>query len=241
MTPDVILSATAIGDYLTCEKRYLFGHVYRVGGGQSFPAAIGSAVHAGVEALWKSPLRPLEALRRRWAIEVALVPTLEEDPAVGLADAEKMLDVYQLKVAPTFTSPPKVEVPFSIVVDGVGVTGTIDAMDDDLRDLKTTSGKTINGRKPNFDPSRYDLQLGIYEIGYKFLVGRQPKRSLLDVLTRRGTYRQYERHPNRRETLDVLGIVRDAIMAESFEPTGAAAGACKWCPFQLVCPDAVVT
>jgi len=235
----ITLSATAIGRYLTCERLYLYEVVYRLPGEQSFAAAVGAAVHAGVEALWKTPSKSLEALRHRWATEVANVPAGDEDPAVGLSDAETMLAVYQAKVVPTFEGRPDIEVPFSIVIEGVGVTGTIDAMDDDLRDLKTTSGKTINGRKPKFDPSRYDLQLGLYEIGYTFLRGHPPKRRLLDVLTRRGTYRQYERHPNQREALDVLGVVADGIMADRYDPTGASIGACKWCPYANgVCPDA---
>jgi hypothetical protein len=236
----ITLSATAIGTYLNCERQYLYSVVYRVPGEQGFAAAIGAAVHAGVEALWKSPTRPLEALRRRWDRELVHVPAGDEEPAVGLADAEMMLALYQEKVVPTFSGRPEVEVPFSIVVDGrVGVTGTLDAIDEDLRDLKTTSGKTINGRKPRFDPKRYDLQLGIYELGYEFLRGQPPRRTLLDVLTRRGTYRQYERHPSRRETLDVLEVATDGIMADRYEPTGALTGICKWCPYANgVCPDA---
>lgn len=236
------VSASAIGVYLTCEKRYLLEYVYRQGGeGRSFAAAIGAAVHAGVDALWQGRTDPYDVLRRRWAREVALMPAYDEDPAVGQADAERMLTVYGTQVKPTFVGETRIEVPFSITVNGMGVTGTIDAMNDDLRDLKTTAGKSINGRKaPTFTPSRYDLQLGLYRIAYRFITGHDPKRTILDVLTRRGTYRTYERKTDPTETLDTIGVVTDGILGESYRPTGAYSGMCKWCPVSGVCSDAIL-
>lgn len=195
-------------------------------------AAIGQAVHAGVEAMLKPlPLRPVEAARRAFDHELVSVPAsdIAADPG-AFSDVETMLSVYARDVAPTF-QPVMVEQPFRLSIAGVEVTGTIDAADDGVRDHKTTAGKTINGRPPRFDPERYDFQLALYDMGYEVLTGRRPAYLQLDVLTRRGTYRSYRRTPSRGEAVDVLGIVAAGIARGDYEPTGAYSGACAYCPF----------
>lgn len=235
---DLILSTSSISAYLRCGYAYYLGYVWRWKGQQNVAAAIGQAVHAGVEALHRGQ-PAVEALRAAFVLEVASVPTAElaADPG-ALDDALRMLNVYNEEVLPTF-HPFLVEAPFSVRVDGVVITGTIDAADEDLRDTKTTAGKTINGRKPNFNPANYDLQLSLYRLGYWGLTGKYPKRLLLDVLTRRGTYRQYEREPQTADAVGTLGIVRDGIVREEYEPNGALNGACNWCSFAARCGYAV--
>lgn len=237
----LVLSTSSISEYLRCNYRYFLSHVYRLRGQQNMAAAIGQAVHAGVEQLHHEErgdwgvVTAQDALRAAFEHEMASVPISEQaaDPD-ALQDGEKMLGVYRRDVLPAF-HPTLIEAPFTFRVDGVIVSGTIDAADEDVRDLKTTSGKTINGRKPHFSPENYDQQLSLYAMGYQALTGKRPQRLLLDVLTRRGTYRQYEREPKISETLDVLGVVRDGIVREEFSPTGALSGACRWCPFINVC------
>ena len=236
----LILSASAVSTYLRCGHRYLLTYIYRKQGAQNMAAAIGQAVHAGVEALHHG--QPSEnALQEAWEHEVASIPTadIKADPD-ALEDAYRMLRVYTEEVFPTF-HPTLVETPFSIMVEGVILTGVLDGADDDVRDLKTTAGKTINGRKPHFGPENHDMQLAFYDLGYRGLTGRRPKRLILDVLTRRGTYRQYVRQPKIGEALDALRIARDGINREEFEPTGALNNSCAWCPFAAKeCPYAVL-
>jgi hypothetical protein len=226
----LVLSSSAVSAYLRCGHRYLLAYVYRIAGAQNMAAAIGQAVHAGVEALHRG--QPAEdALRAAFWHEVESVPAFEvQDDPGALEDALRMLNVYREEVLPTF-HPTLVEVPFAIMVEDVVLTGVFDGADDDVRDLKTTAGKTINGKKPNFSPENYDMQLAFYDLGYRGLTGRRPKRLILDVLTRRGTYRQYIRPPKIGEAIDSLRIARDGINREEFEPTGALSGACRWCPF----------
>lgn len=242
----LVLSTSSITTYLRCHYAYLMGYVYRRQGRQSVPAAIGQAVHAGAEALHHEArgdwgvVTAQDALQAAWERESANVPPedLVADPD-AVKDAVTMLNVYESEVLPTF-HPTLIEAPFSVMVEGVVLTGIIDGGDDDLRDLKTTAGKTINGKKPHFTPANYDMQLSLYSIGYQFLTGKKPKWLILDVLTRRGTYRQYVRQPKISEAMDVLGIVRDGILASRFEPTGALSGACHWCSFVAECPYATV-
>ena len=230
----LVLSTSSVTEYLRCHHRYFLGHVYRMRGTQSVPAAIGQAVHAGVEAMHKGQ-PPENALQRAWDEESANVPP-EELAAdhEALADARKILEVYRREVLPRF-HPTLVEAPFAVKVEGIIISGTIDAADDDVHDTKTTAGKTINGRKPRFDAANYDLQLALYKLGYKGLTGTWPKRTVLDVLTRRGTYREIEREPSVRDALDVVGVVRDGLARGDFEPTGALNGACNWCAYAIRC------
>ncbi len=234
MNERLILSTSSISTYLRCHRAYLYSNVYRVSGPQNLPAILGIAVHAAVETLWKSPRRPESALERSFAAELALVPEpYEEPPAVVLADAKRMYTTYVQKVAPTFT-PTLVEEKFSIEVEGVALSGTIDAADDDIHDLKTTSMIS------KFSPSSYGLQLNMYRLGYRFLTGSWPRRLLLDVLPRRGnfTYKQYEVPVETQDTLDVIGLVNSGIMEGNFDPTGAINGACRFCAYKEICPSA---
>lgn len=238
----LVLSTSSVTEYLRCHHRYFLGHVYRMRGAQSVPAAIGQAVHAGVEAMFRAgPVTAQKALQRAWDEESSNVPPeeLAADPE-ALADARKILAVYQREVAPRF-HPTLVEAPFAVKVEGIIISGTIDAADEDVHDTKTTAGKTINGRKPRFDAANYDLQLALYRLGYKGLTGSWPRRTVLDVLTRRGTYREIEREPSVRDALDVVGVVRDGLARGDFDPTGALSGACNWCPFAARCGHAVLS
>ena len=234
MTERLILSTSSISTYLKCHRMYLYSNVYRVTGGQSLPAILGIAVHAAVETLWKSPKRPSSVLEKTFADELTRVPLpYEENPEAVLADGQRMYTTYVQKVAPTFT-PTLIEEKFSIDVDGVAVSGTIDAADDDIHDLKTTSMIS------KFDPASYGLQLNLYRLGFKFLTGSWPKRLLLDVLPRRGnfTYKQYEVPVETQDALDVIGLVNTGIMEGNFDATGAINGACRFCPYREICPSA---
>ncbi len=232
----LILSASSIASYLNCHYEYLLNSVYRVPGGQSLPAALGNAVHKGVETFWKGTKAPADALEAEFAKQLKQVPTPYDEPPTGvLVDGHRMLDTYIEVVAPTFT-PTLVEKSFLINVDGVTLSGTIDAADDDVHDLKTTTMIS------KFHPESYSLQLTLYSLGYRFLTGRKPGRLLLDVLTRRGKvpYRQYEIEPQVGELRDIIALTAAGIMAEDYEPTGATANKCKFCPYQRVCQYARV-
>jgi hypothetical protein len=237
MTEPIILSASSIATYLKCHRMYLYSNIYRVSGGQNLAAALGTAVHAAVETLWTSPKRPETALERAFARELALVPLpYEEPPENVLRDAKRMYTVYVQKVAPTFT-PTLIEEKVTGLVHGIAISGTLDAADEDVHDLKTTSMMS------KFDPKGYGLQLNLYRLLYKVATGGWPRKLLLDVLPRRGnyTYKQVEVKVETGELLDVLGLVQAGIMAEDYRPTGAINGACRFCTYARICPDAVVT
>lgn len=230
--PRLVLSSSSLSTYLKCHRQYLYANVFRVPGRQNLAAALGSAVHAGAKAFWKAPETAQAALEREFSTELTQVPLPYAEPVEGiLADATRMLGTYIQEVAPTLT-PTTVEEPFVIEVEGVLLSGTIDAADEnDVHDLKTTY--LIS----KFDPSSYGLQMNLYGLAHRARTGYKPKRLLLDVLPRRGrfTYRQYEVKPEVGDLLDVIGLVRDGILAEDYKPTGAISGACHWCPYKEIC------
>ena len=235
----LVLSASSITQYLRCRHAYLLGTVYRMPRRESLRMLIGTAVHAGIEAMLHGlPYEP--ELLEAWDEGIGRVDPAEvaADPD-AFRDAEAMPEVYRREVMPTFT-PDIVEAGFAVIPKGLGVvvTGVLDAADsrtDDVRDHKTTAGRTINGVKPSFNPENADLQLGLYRLGYNGLTGRWPQRMRLDVLTRTGKHRFYDRDPSTADALDMVAIVRDGISAENYEPTGAISGACNWCEYRLRC------
>lgn len=227
----LVLSASSMKVYLRCSYQYLLSSVWRVPGAPNMAMTIGTATHSGIEALHKG-LDPVEATQTAFWRELASMPEpYEEPPGTALADALTMVEVYREKVLPTF-EPDLVEASFVVSIGDVLFSGQIDAADEDVRDLKTTAGKTINGKPPSaFKPESHRLQLTGYSLGYQFLTGRKPRRLLLDVLTRRGTYRSFEVAPDYGEFMDVLNLTASGIMKSEFEPTGVSTGACRFCPY----------
>ena len=230
----LILSTSTIKAYLDCHYRYYLSEVLRLNGLSRTPAALGTAVHAGIE----------RGFRKNWlaartemtlVLDRTMVRGLDEEQfPVVQADGLRMMETYQREVVPTFT-PTLIEAPFLIKINGVHVSGHIDAADEDVHDTKTVAMIS------KFRPDEHVLQMTIYRRGYQHLVGRLPKRLLLDVLPRGGrvAYRQYEVQPDEREMVDVLGIVRDEIMQENYEPTGAISRKCFYCPYLESCRYAV--
>lgn len=244
MAANLVLSASSISLYLRCRHAWLLEHVYRAPRRESLRALIGTAAHAGIEAMLRGgePRGPLLAAWDEGIVRVDLAEA-DADPD-ALRDTLAMPEVYRREVMPTFT-PDLVESGFAVVPAGLGVvvTGVIDAADtrtDDLRDHKTTAGKTINGVKPHFDPDNYSLQMGLYSIAYRGLTGRRPKRVRLDVLKRSGKHAPYDMAPSESDALDLVAIVRDGVGREDYDPTGATSGKCGWCEYRTRCAHAVL-
>jgi CRISPR/Cas system-associated exonuclease Cas4 (RecB family) len=230
---ELILSASSLAAYLSCPARWFQGHVLRLPEAQNVSAIVGVACHAGVEALHhgKGSEAAQEAARTSFIKEAVSVPSedLEADPG-GLGDALKMLAVYEAKVLPTFR-PDLIEQEFTIRLHGVVIHGTIDAADtktDEVRDLKTTASA-------RFKPQSHRLQMSLYSAGYYSITGRWPRKLRLDVLWRAGKVKDYEVAPDYGEMRNVIETVRDGIGRGDFQPTGAAAGNCKFCPFRNLC------
>lgn len=236
---ELMLSASSMKNYLRCPRRYYLSSVLRVPESQNVAAAIGTAVHAAIETAL-SPFAlssPQDALERSLAAEMALVPPAAladaEDPS---PDAHKLLALWRKNIAPTLGQIRLVERDFLLRITGVLITGRIDFGDQDVHDTKTTSALS------KFHPEAHQLQLTIYRHGYKAITGSWPGRLILDVIARNGRWKQVDLEPDDDGLIEIVGVVRDGIMAERFEPSGALTGACTWCPYSSgVCSFAVLT
>ena len=236
MADEIVLSHSSTAMYWKCHWQWYIRNILQLPERPKLAMALGKAVHAGIEAFHTKPIRPRTELWRVFDAEKVRKEDLDADP-LAIRDGLVMLRTYMLEVSPT-TVPTMIERPFTIRVENVLWTGIIDSADektDIVDDVKTTSGKTINGRKPSFSPDRYDMQLTGYGEGYRALTGRAAKKLRLIVLKRTGKWQVYEREPRLGEFLDLVRLTRDSIMGRSFEPTGLLNGACQSCQFTEVC------
>lgn len=227
---ELILSKSSIERWLSCRYAWLLTYAHRLPGRPNLDMIVGTAVHAGVEAYWKGK-DPRSGLEKAWAREVRSMGSafVVGDFADHRLDAHKMLGVYLASIAPTFT-PSIVERDFLVRINGVLVSGRIDAADDDdVHDTKTTSTPS----KVTADQHR--LGMTLYRHGYASITGRLPKRLLLDVVARNGRWKQLPVEPDDAGMAEVVAHVAAGINAGDFEPTGAAVGECPRCPFLMVC------
>jgi hypothetical protein len=231
MTDELMLSASSTNHYWRCHHAWYLNYVMRIPSPGNLVMALGQAVHAAIERFWTSPLMPVAALTETFNRETEHLAEEKAADAEALADGMKMLSTYIREVSPGY-HPTIIERKFTVRMEGVLWTGILDNADDeDVRDIKTTSGKTINGRKPSFDPSRYDIAMTGYSVGYESITGRPPKRRLLDVLKRSGKYQQYERPLKMGDFIDTIRLTSSAIMQRDFSPTGLLNGSCASCPY----------
>jgi hypothetical protein len=224
---ELIVSASSMKEYLTCGYRYLLSSVWRVPGAPNMDMAIGTAVHAGVEALHKALPEPLEAT------ETALLAELDKvrgpdptSPSRAMNEASDMYRLYAAKIAPTF-KPTMIERSFVTRINGYLFAGQIDVADDTdaVRDTKTTASLT------KFKPERHRVQMTGYRFGFKSITGRWPTRLLLDVVTRNLKWKTVEIEPDQDEFITSLTLTQRGILGGDYEPTGASSGACARCPY----------
>lgn len=225
----LILSASSISAYLRCGHAWLMGNIWRVPAAPNMAMAVGTAVHAGVEQFWKGLPDPVGTTQGAFRRELESMPTFDKrEGEQGIVDAHNMLKVYFEKIAPTFR-PTIVEKAFVMDIQGILVSGQIDAADEDVHDTKTTA--TLS----KFRPERHRLQMTIYKLGYAVLTGRAPRRLLLDVIARNGRWKTVEIEPDVNEFMGVLGLVQTGIMRGEFPPNGALNGSCARCPYLEIC------
>lgn len=224
---ELILSKSSMDMWLTCHYQWYLRSVIRAPAPPNLEMAIGTAIHAGAEAHWLDGEPYAAALM---AFEDAMGPERRKDRDTMVANygvIQTLVGVYLDKIAPTF-HPTIIERDFLIRVDGVLVSGRIDAADDasdEVHDTKTTSTPS------KIRSEHHRLEMTTYWHGYKAITGRAPKRLVLDVIGRNKRWKQMEIEPDDREFADVVGLVASGIMAGNFEPTGALSNACARCPY----------
>jgi CRISPR/Cas system-associated exonuclease Cas4 (RecB family) len=248
VSEDLILSKSSVGTYQSCHWRWYLQYVEGDRGEQSTPAAVGQAVHAGVEAYYKARLEHRasnraeaeESLLLAWALEVPAI--LNPDPKLPLdkmpSVALRVLRAY-IEDTGSVTVPKWVEYPGVVDINGIPWSFTIDLLDDALRvrDLK------VKGQKPQ-EVSKHLFELTGYAIPVRFILGRKETDVIVDVMVRLKRDRPYHVQfsyggPISDHDVDVftrtLEEVAEGIARRHFEPTGLETGECKWCPVKFSC------
>jgi len=148
--------------------------------------------------------------------------------------AKQVLAAYHRDNALDFRIPAALEFHFSIEVEGVRLTGTIDRMDRmpgggyEIIDYKT------NRRLPPLAQVERDLQLSIYWLAAREVWGIEPERLTLYYLLP-GQRMTSARDPLDAERLRMrIATVAERIAAGKFEPRENPL--CNWCDFQSRCP-----
>lgn len=215
---------------------------------QNLKAVRGIAVHAGAEVLLRAQMWDGDPEEAMFSAQAAVVRTLWDeitmgdvraDPKITPIQAEASallcLDVYRSSVLPTIEHPTGVEVEFQFEVDGWPYSGIIDALADDLHDLKTTASRPSNG-------DRYDVAMTGYALGYRAVTGHAERSIVLDyiVATQKPYYWPIRRDPATDDDIDrfasVVGGVARGIEQGNFRPTGLDKRyECRACPHRETC------
>lgn len=242
-----MLSASSVSAYRACEYRYFLSYVEVRPETQNIKAVRGIAVHAGAEVLLRAQMAGDDPDAAYARAQDAVASSLGDDLLFGdvrpdpkiserqaFVSAYTCLAVYRSDVLPTIEHPTGVEVEFQFAVDGISYSGIIDALADDLHDLKTTASRPSNG-------DRYDLAMTGYDLGYREITGHAPRSIVLDyiVATQKPYYWPIRRDPATDEDIDrfasVVGGVARGIAEGNFRPTGLETRGCSWCPHKETC------
>lgn len=233
MPDELRLSKSSIDLFEDCDYAWYLGYVLRIKGSPTLQMIRGRAVHAGIEAYWKGEDH-VGATVREFTASVDSIPDADVAAAgEALGDAHRLVGTYVTKIAPTFT-PNLVEAKFAIRVNGVLVTGAIDAATEtEVHDTKTTSTPS------KVDPERHRVEMTLYQWGAQSL-GLSPERLVLDVVGVNGRSKSVEVQPDEAGAAELVGYVADRIGSGVFEPTGARTGQCGRCSFASTCKFSTV-
>lgn len=170
------LSPTALNNYISCPWKYFYRNLIRLPEPTESHMAYGTAMHAGVEALFKNDklAQNKEALLVGFENELLKQPLNKADFADFLNRGRDALNGWYEKYLPTFVYPREVEKPFRRVSfdEVVFLTGKLDSIETieenvvRVTDFKTGKPKTRNeimGNTKNSDGAYY-RQLVFYKI-----------------------------------------------------------------------------
>lgn len=156
----MIIRPSALDGFMQCPQQW-----YRVFilGGTSIPnsrAAIGTAIHAGVEEMWNDSIKAKTKVASKGSMADAAMEAFAEEEQKGLVyDASETqgtcakeivtgLDTYVEDIVPYVVIPTAVETRYSVKITNhplvEGVSGTLDYVDEDrgiIADLKTSKRK----------------------------------------------------------------------------------------------------
>jgi putative RecB family exonuclease len=234
----VKLSYSSISTYETCPAKYRYQYEERLPTTSSPALAFGDSLH---KALYRFHDRPvpvapelpelLEMLEIEWVSQGYRDPSEER---LYLDHARQVLSEYHRVNAGSFRIPAAMEFRFTVEVEGVQLSGTIDRMDRvpgggyEIIDYKT------NRRLPPKAVVDRDLQLSLYYLAAREIWGIEPERLTLYFLLPGERMTTFRSASDAEELRRRIGTVAERISAGKFEPRQNPL--CDWCDFQRVCP-----
>jgi RecB family exonuclease len=232
------LSYSRIDAYETCPARFKFQYEDRLPGKPSPALSFGDSLH---HALFHFHSRPVpvapsveelhEMLDGVWVREGYTDSSQER---VYKDHARQVLTAYHRENVDQYRIPAALEFRFSIDVEGVRVTGTIDRLDRipgggyELIDYKT------NRRLPPMSRVEQDLQLSIYYLAAREVWGIEPERLTLYFLLPGHRMTTTRTAADADELRRRIAVVAERVEAGKFEARENPL--CDWCDYQHLCP-----
>jgi len=234
----VKLSYSSISTYETCPAKYRFQYEDRLPTTSSPALAFGDSLHRALHRFHDRPVpvapglpELLEMLEVEWVTDGYRDPSEER---LYLDHARNVLSEYHRANAGSFRIPAAMEFRFTVEVEGVQLSGTIDRMDRipgggyEIIDYKT------NRRLPPKAVVDRDLQLSLYYLAAREIWGIEPERLTLYFLLPGERMTTFRTAADAEDLRRRIGTVAERIAAGKFEPRQNPL--CDWCDFQRVCP-----
>ena len=232
------LSYSSINTYETCPAKFRFHYEERLPTSTSPALAFGDSLHRALYRFHDRPVPVAPSLQELFEmLEDEWVGEGYRDPAeenLYRDHGKQVLAEYHRANAGSFRIPAALEFRFTVEVEGIELTGTIDRMDRipgggyEIIDYKTSR------RLPPRSQVERDLQLSLYHLAAKEIWGIEPERLTLYYLLP-GERMSSSRTPADTDELRRrIAVVAERIAAGKFEPRQNPL--CDWCDFQRLCP-----
>lgn len=163
ITENLVLSPTALNNYLTCPRKFLYQNVLRIPQAKSKSASMGTAIHSSLDRYFKEyhrkkikPPREFLTLHYKSALQKELLT--EKDYQERLQIGQNILNEYYDNFNQQFSPDTITEFNFSrdgVNLNGIPITGKIDKIEPSDSGLIITDFKTGNA-----DTGQRKLQTG---------------------------------------------------------------------------------
>jgi DNA helicase-2/ATP-dependent DNA helicase PcrA len=237
------LSHRQVDDYQTCPLKYRYIHVLRVPIRRHHAVVYGEALHRVVEhylrrraaGLYTPLAELLETFEREWRNEGFL--TWAHEAARKEAGRAALVRFWHEEEAGG-TRPTHVEREFGFVLGPDRVRGRWDRVDETDGEAVIVDYKSSDVR----DPAQADrraaesLQLKLYALGWREMVGRLPARVELRFLESGVVGRHVPTEEDTAEAAEAVRAAAAGIRARRFAATPSRQ-ACRACAYNQICPE----
>lgn len=258
LSENLILSPTALNNYLTCPRKFLYQNLIRIPQAKSKSAAMGTAIHAALDRYFKEyhrkkikPPREFLTLHFKTALQKELLT--EKDYQERLQIGQNILNDYFDNFADSFNPNIVTEFNFSrdgVNIEGIPITGKIDKIEPSEQGLTVTDFKTGNadtGQRKLQHGEDYWRQLVFYQLlcdlspSFKRQFNGQSMTTAKIEFLEKSKFKNSYLHPtiniskaDKEEVIENIKFVNDQIKQSNFEKIDKS-DPCDMCPFYNIC------